>query len=297
MRLLQSRYGWGSGGEDLAELVQHFRGAFFALRAGVQAVEERALLGEHEAGAAGDAGDLDRCDRDRDATAVEVHVVGPDDPLAIDDVLVEGVVVERRAVGDLAAQPFAAADAEVEGVLLGRVIAGAEPLRLRGLSGPGREHSFRSGRVAAFENEGVVDDAHFFSLVGGCSGFAARYSPRRSRRPSHACCRSLIQFCTVSKRLRSRWHVRTRPIFCERTRPHDSRTARCWTTAGSDIGSGLASSLTDAGPRPSSSTMRRRAGSARACSTSSTASEYLSTDLSFQTPADMSSRARKTSPG
>ena len=43
--------------------------------------------------------------------------------------------------------------------------------------------------------------------------------------------------------------VRTRPSFCDRTTPLASSTARCCITAGSEIASGLASSLTEAGPR------------------------------------------------
>ena len=41
--------------------------------------------------------------------------------------------------------------------------------------------------------------------------------------------------------------VRTRPVFSERTRPEASSTARCCITAGSDIASGRASSLTETG--------------------------------------------------
>jgi hypothetical protein len=46
----------------------------------------------------------------------------------------------------------------------------------------------------------------------------------------------------------------TRPAFSDRTRPLASRTWRCWITAGNDIASGSASSLTDAGPRLNRST-------------------------------------------
>jgi hypothetical protein len=40
--------------------------------------------------------------------------------------------------------------------------------------------------------------------------------------------------------------VRTRPIFSDRTNPLASKTCRCCTTAANDMGSGRASSLTDA---------------------------------------------------
>jgi hypothetical protein len=46
--------------------------------------------------------------------------------------------------------------------------------------------------------------------------------------------------------------------------------------AGSDIGSGRANSLTDAGPRLSRSTIARRVGSARALNTLSSSGIWLS---------------------
>jgi hypothetical protein len=58
--------------------------------------------------------------------------------------------------------------------------------------------------------------------------------------------------------------MRTRPIFSERTSPLVSSTARCCTTAGSEIASGFASSVTDAGPRLRRSTIDLRVGTARA---------------------------------
>ena len=64
--------------------------------------------------------------------------------------------------------------------------------------------------------------------------------------------------------LRLDLQVRTRPTFSEVTSPLASSTCRCWTTAESDILSGSASSLTEAGPRQSRSTITRRPGSARA---------------------------------
>jgi diaminohydroxyphosphoribosylaminopyrimidine deaminase/5-amino-6-(5-phosphoribosylamino)uracil reductase len=42
--------------------------------------------------------------------------------------------------------------------------------------------------------------------------------------------------------------VRTRPVFAVLTSPLASSILRCWTTAGSDIANGSASSLTEAGP-------------------------------------------------
>ena len=51
----------------------------------------------------------------------------------------------------------------------------------------------------------------------------------------------------------------------------------CCTTAGSDIASGAASSLTDAGPRLSRATMERRLGSASAWKARSSRSASAST--------------------
>ena len=55
-------------------------------------------------------------------------------------------------------------------------------------------------------------------------------------------------------------------------------------TEGSDMGSGRASSLTDAVPRLSRSTMARRAGSARAWNKPSRSGEWLSIYLSISLP-------------
>jgi hypothetical protein len=60
------------------------------------------------------------------------------------------------------------------------------------------------------------------------------------------------------------WQVRTRPTFALVTSPDSSRTFRCNMAPASDMGSGLASSLTVAGPWVSCSTMARRVGSAKA---------------------------------
>jgi dihydrofolate reductase len=75
--------------------------------------------------------------------------------------------------------------------------------------------------------------------------------------------------------------VRTRPTFSDRTSPLASSTWRCWTTAGSDIVSGRASSLTEAGPRLNRSTIRRRLGSASAWNIRSSWGLWLSTSLTI----------------
>jgi hypothetical protein len=59
----------------------------------------------------------------------------------------------------------------------------------------------------------------------------------------------VIQRSAASSDVGSSRQVRTRPIFSVRTSPLDSSTFRCWTTAGSDMANGRASSLTDAVPR------------------------------------------------
>jgi hypothetical protein len=71
----------------------------------------------------------------------------------------------------------------------------------------------------------------------------------------------VIQRSAAVSALRSTWQVRTRPTFREETTPLASSTARCCITAGSEIASGFASSLTVAGPRESLCTIARRVGS------------------------------------
>ncbi len=78
--------------------------------------------------------------------------------------------------------------------------------------------------------------------------------------------------------------VRTRPAFCETTRPEVSSTARCCITAGSDMSSGRLSSLTEAGPCASRWTIARRVGSARAWNAWSSGISLLSILLSIIPP-------------
>src|SRR5262252_5316447 len=75
-----------------------------------------------------------------------------------------------------------------------------------------------------------------------------------------------------------------RPAFAEVTIPAFSRTPRCWTTVGSAISNGRASSLTDAGERDSRSTMARRLLSASAWNVWSKA-KYLGTYLRIEDAA------------
>src|SRR5882672_10203524 len=90
--------------------------------------------------------------------------------------------------------------------------------------------------------------------------------------------------------------VRTRPTFSDRTSLLASSTCRCWTTAGSDIASGLASSLTEAGPRVSRSTMTRRDGSASAWNTRSRGTDWLSIYLSIALHRTCQHAPRRPSP-
>ena len=102
---------------------------------------------------------------------------------------------------------------------------------------------------------------------------SARNSPRRSRRRSQLARRSrssVRRFAAPGSRCGR----------CARGRPSPSAPgrsirapARCCTTAESDMSSGLASSLTDAGPRHSRSTMIRRVGSASAWKTRSSGAD------------------------
>src|SRR6185437_13351756 len=87
--------GGGSGrscgrlrGEVRAERVEELAGAVLALGRIVEAVEERALLGEEEAGAAFGREELDRGQRGRQQAVVDEQVIGEDDPLVGDDVVV-----------------------------------------------------------------------------------------------------------------------------------------------------------------------------------------------------------------
>ena len=94
-----------------------------------EAVEERAVLGEDQVRTAGGVGaQLDGRQRDGGQAAVEEHVGGEDDPLAVDDV-VEAAAEE--VVGSAVVAPrvqLAAADAEVQRPLgVGPAVGRPEP--------------------------------------------------------------------------------------------------------------------------------------------------------------------------
>ena len=82
------------------------------------AVQEDALLGVGDAGAAVDGLELGRVERRRQVLAADPHVVGGHDARALDDVRVGGDVAAGRAAVPLAVLDGLPADAEVL-VLLG----------------------------------------------------------------------------------------------------------------------------------------------------------------------------------
>src|SRR5437870_10971541 len=245
----------------------------------VLAVEEHALLGVAQVRSVAVCEQLDGRHRNGDPHAVAVHFVRVDDPLAPDDVFVECVVGVDRAL-DRRLEVLAPTLAEVELVLV--LPARPEPLALRIHIGPRREHTRGGYVVVALDHErrvcrrpvahcDLLFDLVFFDCLGGpdSSASAARNSPSRSSRASHVARRSLIQRSAVLSASGSISHVRTRPTLCERTTPLASSTCRCWTTAGSDIASGRASSLTDAGPSSRQSIIARLFASESAWKTTS----------------------------
>src|SRR5256885_6068360 len=191
------------------------------------------------------------------------HVVGVDDALGRDDVLVERLIAVGAAIRRSALAVFPPADAEVE---LEMRIGADEPARLGLRIGPGRECSLGRRLVLALDDKrGVLHRSSAHRLPPfGSSLPSARYSPRLSRRRSQLDRRAPIHRSTGRSAAGSIRQVRTRPTFPERTRPLTCITCRCRTTADSDIGTGCASSLTVAGPRLNRATMTLLLGSASA---------------------------------
>src|SRR5919204_926907 len=256
----------------LAQRVQQAAHARVAAGGCLVAVEEGALFCEDEAGTVALGRELGRSEGDGDPAPVEEHLVGVEDPPGSDDVLVDGLVGVDTAVRERAMVAFPSADAEVE---LELSLGDAEPTRLGLGIGPGAERPLRRGRVAALDDDrGVLYGSFARRLPPFCgsSALSARYSPRRSRRVSQLARRALIHRSTGRSATGSMRQVRTRPTFSERTRPLPSSTCRCCTTAGSDIGSGSAGSLTEARPRPRRSTISLLLGSASAWNARSTGS-------------------------
>jgi hypothetical protein len=68
------------------------------------------------------------------------------------------------------------------------------------------------------------------------------------------------------------WQLTTRPLLLRATRPASDSTSRCFMIAGSDIGNGRASSLTDSPSlSPSRASIARRVGSESAAKVRSSA--------------------------
>src|SRR6185312_8775878 len=126
----------------------------------IPAVEVGALFGEGQVRAAAFGLELDGGERDGYALAVEVHIVGIDDPLVWNDVLVDAAEARDRATGRAADAGFAAANAEVQLVFVAAPLVGAVEPSLLGLLGRegGKDASRRLPEVA-LEGEAGVGDA------------------------------------------------------------------------------------------------------------------------------------------
>src|SRR5690348_2949792 len=176
-------------GEGL-ELV---RGAMLPPGGLLMTVQERALLGEDEPGAAVDAGgELHGGEGDRHEVGFCRQRRGVDDPLVRDDVPVERLERHDRAAVRAAGGHLAAADPEVE--LVPETGTRREPPGLGGRFGPGREDAGGRHRVAALERERGVRDVMVHVLtallaafvLGGCvPGWLCR-GRRGSRRAGRA---------------------------------------------------------------------------------------------------------------
>src|SRR3954451_21333742 len=257
-----------SGGELLieegGEPVEQQAGAVLALRRILDVVEERAVLGEDETRAVAVGPHLDGRQRHGDEPPVEQEVVGEDDPLTVDDVVVPAAELVQRPARIASHAHLAAADTEVElPVGVGPALGHAEPALLELWVRERAERLRRGLAEASLDREVVLADAHRRSplSVGKAS---SRTSERRSKCPSQIARCSTIHCSSVRMGPASSRHVRTRPTFSERTRPLRCSTSRCCITDGSLMSSGAASSLTDAAPRDRRTTIARRLSSASA---------------------------------
>src|SRR4029079_1343652 len=174
------------------------RGALLPPGGLLPAVEERALLGEDEPGAAVRAGrELHGGEGDRHEVGFCRQRRGVDDPLVRDDVPVERLERHDRAAVGTAGGHLAAADPEVELVPnagpssgpAGGLLAAAdpevervpeagtwrEPAGLGGRFGPGREDPGGRHRVAALEGERGVRDVvvHVLTALLAVAGVLA----------------------------------------------------------------------------------------------------------------------------
>src|SRR4051794_318368 len=250
--------------EEGGEPVEQQARAVLTLRRILEVVEERAVLGEDEPRAVAVGPHLDGRQRHGDEPPVEQQVVGEDDPLTLDDVVIGAAELVQRPVRIASHAHLAAADPEVElPVGVGPALGHAEPAPLE-LRVRERAERLRRGLAEpSLDREVVLADAHRRS-PGSMGKASSRTSERRSK------CRSQIARCSAihcsSVRIGpgSSRHVRTRPTFSERTTPLRCSTSRCCITDGSDMSSGAASSLTEAAPRDRRTTIARRLSSASA---------------------------------
>src|SRR6185295_12371365 len=173
-------------GEEGGEPVEQQTGAVLTLRRILEVVEERAVLGEDEPRAVAVGPHLDGRQRHGDEPPVEQQVVGEDDPLTVDDVVVPAAELVQRPARIASRAHLAAADTEVElPVAVGPARGHAEPAPLE-LRVRERAERLRRGLAEpSLDREVVLADAHRRSpwSVGKAS---SRTSERRSK------CRSQI---------------------------------------------------------------------------------------------------------
>src|SRR3954463_16831693 len=100
--------------EEGGEPVEQQAGAVRALRRILEVVDERAVLGEDEPRAVAVGPHLDGRPRPGDEPPVEQEVVGEDDPLTVDDVVVPAAELVQRPARIASHAHLAAADTEVE---------------------------------------------------------------------------------------------------------------------------------------------------------------------------------------
>src|SRR4051794_23358863 len=95
--------------EEGGEPVEQQAGAVLALGRILEVVEERAVLGEDEPRAGAVGAHLDGRQRHGDEPPVEQEVVGEDDPLTVDDVVVPAAELVQRPAGIASLAHLAAA--------------------------------------------------------------------------------------------------------------------------------------------------------------------------------------------
>ena len=141
------------------EPVEELDAAGLALLRLLDAVEELALLGVDDAGAAPGREQLGAGERGGDAPVADLHRVREDNALPGNDVLVDGVVGDERSVLEAEAAGLAAADAEVGVELVDLpALSLREPAALAFRIGEGGEDPRGGGRLRALDDEGAVDD-------------------------------------------------------------------------------------------------------------------------------------------